>query len=420
MQFWLIQLNNSLKYYHFIFFIFFIVTCDDIGKDHDWKGNLSQGFSRHFGTIGYDYGWSTEYSPFDQGIVIVGQRSPMIGSNSDLWAIKTDSRGLMEWEKSFGGSDNEAGYDVIPTSDGGFLFVGYTWSYGNKQQVYAIKTDFHGNKEWEKTYGGSMWDVGYSVIELSGGGYGILGFSNSPGISSGNTDMFLIKISSTGNVIWQKAYGNQAFPNHEWGHDFIQMPDLGFILVGARDRYDQGALNALAIRTDVEGNIIWEKEFIYEGQASEAIYSISKGKGGNYYLCTTTNSVDSPDVFQPKIINIDASGNIDWHRTYRSDSREYHQFRSTSTLDGDIIIVGSSSENNITGGYKEDAFMTKIDSEGNLIWTYPYGSADEDDWGWSVFESPGKNIIFVGSTKSFGSSLFDIFLVGTNSDGIMK
>ena len=60
--------------------------------------------------------------------------------------------------------------------------------------------------------------------------------------------------------------------------------------------------------------------------------------------------------------------------------------------------------------------MTKLDPKGNIIWTYPYGSTDEDDWGWSVFETPKSNIVFVGSTKSFGASLFDIYLVGTNAD----
>ena len=116
-----------------------------------------------------------------------------------MWAIKTDTRGIMEWERSFGGDENDVGYDVIATSDGGFLFVGYTWSKGNSQQIFAIKTDFYGVVEWEKTYGGSNWDVGNAVIEVTGGGYVIAGYSNSPGISSGNTDVFLVKFSKPNN-----------------------------------------------------------------------------------------------------------------------------------------------------------------------------------------------------------------------------
>ena len=67
-----------------------------------------------------------------------------------MWAIKTNEIGMVLWDKKFGGNDNEEGYDVISTADGGYLFIGYTWSYGNEQQVYAIKTDFYGNVIWEK------------------------------------------------------------------------------------------------------------------------------------------------------------------------------------------------------------------------------------------------------------------------------
>ena len=126
----------------FILFIsLFLFTCDSIGEGYSWRGE-SNGFSRHYGSIGYDYGWNAAYSPFDEGIVIVGQRSDGINSQSDMWAIKTDKRGMVEWEKRFGGSKNEAGYDVISTTNGGFLFVGYSWSFGNEQDIYAIKTDF--------------------------------------------------------------------------------------------------------------------------------------------------------------------------------------------------------------------------------------------------------------------------------------
>ena len=396
-----------------------MISCEDIGKNNQWKGDIPAGFSRNYGTLGYDYGWSAANSPFDEGIVIVGQRAPVINGKSDLWAIKTDNRGLLIWERSFGGGENEEGYDVIATSDGGFLFVGYTWSFGDSQQIYAIKTDLFGSTQWERTYGGSMWEVGQAVIELKSGGYAIAGFSNSPGISSGNTDMFLIVIDNNGNKIWQRAFGNLEFPNHEWAYDIIQTIDEGFILVGARDRYDKGSSNSLIIKTDKNGELIWEKELLDRGQIFESIYSISKSKDGGYFLCSGINSSASPEVFQPKIIKIDSSGNIDWQRTFKSNSRKNHQFRATSTESGNLVIVGTSSKMTSLG-YKEDAFMIKIDSSGNIIWTNPYGTLDDDDWGWSVFETPKKNIVFVGSTKSFGSSLFDIYLVGTNSEGILQ
>jgi len=399
--------------------IIFLLSCDDIGEGFNWQNQLPNGFSRRFGTVGYDYGWSAAYSPFDEGIIIVGERAPEINGQSDVWAIKTNKQGIMEWEQTFGGNSNDVGYDVISTSDGGYLFIGHTWSFGNEQQVFAIKTDFHGNKIWQKTYGGGMWEVGNAVIELAGGAYLIVGYSNSPGISSGNTDIYLVKIDINGNKIWQKSYGNLSFPNHEWGYDVIQLPDKGFIIAGARDRYSKGSLNGLIVRLDSEGNLIWEKELLNEGQVKEVLYSVSSSPDGYLYLCSKINSIAESEIYKPKIIKMDGAGNIEWQRILSSNSREYHQFRATTTDLGEVIVVGSSSQK-LSIGYKEDAFMTKIDPQGNIIWTYPYGSTDEDDWAWAVFDSPNNNIVFVGSTKSFGASLFDIYLVGTNSDGISR
>jgi hypothetical protein len=396
-----------------------LISCEDIGRNNQWQGEIPAGFSRNYGTVGYDYGWSAAYSPFDEGIVITGQKSPVINGKSDLWAIKTDNRGLLIWERSFGGGENEEGNDVIATSDGGFLFVGYSWSFGDSQQIYAIKTDFYGNTQWERTYGGSMWDVGQAVIELKDGGYAIAGFTNSPNISSGNTDMLLIVVDKNGNKVWQKAFGNLAYPNHEWAYDIVETIDEGFILVGARDRYDKGSMNSLIIRIDKNGGLIWEKELLGEAQTFESIYSISKSNDGGYFLSSGVNSSSLPEVFQPKVIKIDASGNIDWQRTFNSNSQKNHQFRATSTEAGNLILVGTSSRMTSLG-FKEDAFMIKIDASGNIIWSHPYGTLDHDDWGWSVFQTPKENIIFVGSTKSFNASLFDIYLVGTNSQGILQ
>ena len=408
-----------MKYFLFLFISFFVCSCDDIGKGYDWRGEESSGFTRTYGTIGYDYGWNAAYSPFDEGIILVGQRTPKINGESDLWAIKTNSRGIAEWEKSFGGSGKDVGFDVIATSDGGFLFVGYTWSFGNRQQVYSIKTDFHGNIEWERNFGGSMWDVGNAVIEVDGGGYLIAGYSNSPGISSGNTDMYLIKLDINGNIVWQNAYGNPTSPNHEWAFDLIQTLDGGIIVVGSRDRYNQGDNNNLIIRIDEDGNKIWEKEIADNEQIDETIYSISQSLNGAIYLCSTTNSMDKPNIYKPNIIKMDLSGNIEWNRSFKANGNNNHQFRAISTISGEIVIVGTSYTY-VSNKVRTDAFMTKIDESGTILWTNPYGSSDNDDWGWSVFGTPKNSLVFIGSTKSFGASLFDIYLVGTNAEGIQN
>jgi hypothetical protein len=260
--------------------------------------------------------------------------------------------------------------------------------------------------------------VANAVIEVTGGGYIIAGYSNSPGVSSGNTDVYLIKIDKAGNQIWDRAYGSAVFPHHEWAYDIIETPDQTLLVVGARDYYGEQKRNNLVLRIAMNGNLIWEKE-IYESGVDEVAYSISYTHSGSYYICSKVNSISEPDVFQPKIIKIDITGNVDWQRTFAANGKKYHQFRATSTLGGDVVVVGSSGRE-VARGYDEDAFMVRIDDKGNIIWSFSYGTYDNDDWGWSVFETAQNNLVFVGSTKSFGASLFDIYLVGTNAEGISQ
>ena len=400
----------------FSFFLVFFISCSDIGEDYVWNNGVLSGFVRKFGTRGYDYGWNISYSPYDQGLALVGSQEVEINGNRNLWAIKTDVKGMVIWDQAFGGENNEEGYDVIATSDGGFLFLGYSWSYGNSQQVFLVKTDNLGKLLWQKTYGGSMWEVGYSIISLKKGGYAIAGFSNSPGISSGNTDMLIIKIDDLGNQLWMKAYGNNDYPNHEWAYDIIETDKYELIVVGSRDRYDKGSKNALLIKVDNNGKLIWEKELPGDGQTSEIIYGITKGKTQDLYVSSGINTIKNPEIFKPKIMKIDASGNIEWQRIYDTNSKEYHHFNISNTANGDLILVGSSG-NFYSIGFREDAFMSKIDTNGNIIWTNAYGTLDNDDWGWTAFEKPDGNIVMIGSTKSYNASLFDIYLVGTDPNG---
>jgi len=391
------------------------LSCEDIGKNFNWS-ETNIGFSRTYGSIGYDYGWEASYSPFDKGIIITGRTSSKVNGQTDLWAIKTDEKGVAEWDHTFGGSEDDEGLDVISTSDGGFLFIGNSWSFGNNQQIYAIKTDFQGNIIWEQNYGGVGWDVGEAVIETNDGSYLIAGHSNSPSISSGNTDVFLLKIDLNGNLISKNAYGNKAYPNHEWAYDIIQIVNGGFLIVGARDRYSTELKNILVINIDSDYNLVWEKELSVGGFVDETAYSISSTNDGKFIICASINSIENPSNYEPKIIKIDSYGNVEWQRKFKNNGNINNQFRATSTLSGDFVIVGTSlSENS-----KEDAFLTKIDNNGNILWSYAYGTSDHKDWGWSVFEDPNKNIIFVGSTQSFGASLFDIYLVGVNEEGLSK
>ena len=221
----------------------------------------------------------------------------------DILLIKADANGNIIWSKTYGGTNYEDAYFVQQTSDGGYIVAGVTNSFGaGGHDIFLIKTDASGNLQWAKTYGGTNYDYAYSVQQTSDGGYIVAGLTTSFGASG--YDIFLIKTDGNGNIIWAKTY----MGIYEDGAYYVQQTsDGGYILTGYTSSFGAGDYGIFLIKTDANGNIIWTKT--YGGTGDEQAYSVKQTSDGGYIVAGRTRSfgAGSWDVF---LVKTDANGNI--------------------------------------------------------------------------------------------------------------
>ena len=193
----------------------------------------------------------------DGGFVITGRTSSFGNGSEDLWLIKTNSDGEEEWSKTFGGSDRDEGWDVQQTMDGGFVIIGGTKSIGSGDfDVWIIKTNSLGVEEWSKTFGDSKWDWGTSIQQTTDGGFIVTGMTKSLG--NGKGDVWIIKTDPYGDKEWSKSFGGV---HQDQGNDVQQTSDGGYIITGFTESFGSGKYDVWLIKTDSEGNSVPENEW---------------------------------------------------------------------------------------------------------------------------------------------------------------
>lgn len=232
-------------------------------------------------------------------------------AGGDYWALKLDVNGGKIWRRYFGGTFTDTAYDVIETSDNGFLLVGSSDSMdvdvsNNKGEYdyWVVKIDSNGTMVWEKSYGGSQIDEAKSIVKTTDGNYLILGDSRSNdhdvSNSKGAADIWLIKISETGKLLWKKSYGGSSF---DTGRHITSTVDGGFLLVGSSRSEDgdvvnnQGQNDAWIIKIDETGAMEWQKTV--GGSEIDFMYGITELNDKSIIAVGESNSSNG-DVLENK------------------------------------------------------------------------------------------------------------------------
>jgi len=286
----------------------------------------------------------------DGGYAITGRTNSFGAGGNDTWLVKTAADGFMQWSKTYGGADDDGGFDVRQTADGGYALLGYTGSFGaGGRDVWLIKTDETGNMQWNRTFGGTGGDEGINLILTSDGGYALSSYTT----SFGGWKSWLIRLNEFGYAVWNKTY---AIGAASWTNTAIQTTDGGYALIGVTMTGGKGR-EACLVKTDSFGNMLWNKT--YGGIGRDVGWGVVQMADDGYTIVGETDSFGAGDT-DGWLIRTDVSGNMIWNKTYGGTGKEI-TYDTIRTADGGYAIVGYTDS---FGAGSTDLWLIKTDEFG--------------------------------------------------------
>ncbi|MCA6066050.1 T9SS type A sorting domain-containing protein [Chryseobacterium sp. RG1] len=339
-------------------------------------GNIQ--WQKEFGGSDTDKAHSVRQT-VDGGYIVAGETQSTNGDvtgnhgSSDYWIIKLNSSGNLQWQKTYGGSANDIARSIRQTTDGGYIVAGETSSTngdvtGNhgSSDYWIIKIDSLGNLQWQKTFGGTADDKAQDIEQTADNGYIIAGFatSNNGNVvgNHGSYDYWIIKLTSTGDIQWQKSFGGSAVDR---ANCIRKAADGGYFIAGWTTSangdvtLNNGSSDYWILKITSTGDIQWQKSFGTSFQ--EEAYGVDDTIDGGCIVTGLRYSVPQegpstgtayPDYW---IIKLDVSGNIEWQNTYGGPLSDI----STSvqqTSDGGYIVAGFA----YNGSFNFDFWIIKL------------------------------------------------------------
>ncbi len=361
-----------------------------------------------------------------------------------LFMLNLPAQPAVQWQKTLGGTDLDEARCIHQTDDSGYIIVGNTLSnngdvLGNHGgwDFWVVKMSSTGSIQWKKTLGGTNNDWPYTIQQTTDGGYIVAGFSESSNgdVSNnhGEKDAWLIKLSNTGTVQWEKAYGGSAW---ESANSIQQTSDGGYVFAGIAQSSDgdvsgvHGDLDFWVVKINGQGDIEWQKAL--GGTGEDIANSIKQTSDGGYIVTGRTSSNDGDVSYNHGnvdywVVKINSAGIIEWQKSLGGTSTEV-SFDINQTINGEYIVIGYSSSSNgdISGHHGgKDIWVVRLNNEGEIVWQKSLGGSDQD-WGYSIALTSGDGCILAGGTRSSDGDVLgnhgfdDIWLVKLNVLGELE
>ncbi len=367
----------------------------------------------------------------------------------DYWIIKTDDEGVMEWQTTLGGMQQDYGFTIITTTDGGYAVMGTTSSIdgditsqhggASTSDYWLIKLTTAGEIDWQRCYGGTSFDNGYALIQTTNGGYAICGGGGSSDGDMtgqvGGSDYWLLKLSSIGDIEWQKAFGGVG---GDTAHSLVQADDGGYVMAGKSGSWDSGVVTGnhgsddfWIVKADADGELVWQKSL--GGTQQDIAQSICKTSDGGYAIAGSTGSndgdvADFEGTYDYWVIKLNDDGELQWQNSLGgwNDDKAYS---IAPTLDGGFVVTGfvMSDDVDVTDYHAgHDIWLVKLDDTGALEWGRALGGAGYED-GHCVLQLNATDYVLTGTSSSIDgdatetNGLEDVWLVKLSlADNIEK
>ena len=381
--------------------------------------------------------------------------SPAYGS-SHFWLVKTDANGTIQWDSSYGGDNSELLRVIIPAHDGGYILGGQTSTIvasGNlttptfaSNDYWIVKINTNGVIEWQQSFGGNNQDNFYSIVPTSDGGYLLGGESNSLAIGSrtaasfGNTDFWVVKVDGNGNKIWDKAYGGSE---NDFMRSILPTSDGGYLLTGHstsnigglksenRNSSNPAQADYWVVKIDADGNFQWDKTI--GGEASDQLRSAISLADGNFLLVGASSSPTPSAIGQKTaphysgsdiwVVKIDPSGNILWDNAFGGSASDDPS--SIVQLGNGSIAINSFTNSPVSGNKTlanfggNESWLVFIDTAGNKLNESIWGGTGGDN-ARTLYPTSDGGLLLLNQSLSAPSGTKTINTNGGNDYWVVK
>lgn len=361
----------------------------------------------------------------DGGYVAVGRTTSTDGDGSgyhggefgDFFIVKTNASGNLLWKKILGGSGDDYAFAVTATADGGCVVAGLTNSSdGDVSGIgkgawdfWVVKLTVTGDIAWQKVLGGGRNEAAFGITNSADGGVVVAGYTRSSDgdvtNNHGYRDLWVVKLSSTGDLVWQKAIGGPGF---EQANAITATADGGYIVVGQTAIADDAEENVYVVKLNGTGDVVWQKTAGGSGRFERANAVVASADGGCIVAGITTSNDGDVSGYHGNgdawVFKLNNSGDLIWQKALGGSERD----EASSVLamaEGGYLLVGttSSADGDVTNSQGGDAWVVKLSDTGALVWQKTYGGSGGD--GARSVAPTNDGYVLAGASDSFNDAL---------------